>query len=742
MNGTTSSDTAALPVPKERYTKFFDLVHEQFNENSEADIREAFDMAAAALAGMMRYDGTPLLDHSVKTAEIVISEIGLGRNSTISTLLHDAARLGLLDAEHIEARFGEVPVSILEGMNLISKVRTKVSMTQADNFRDLIISYSSDPRVILIKLADRLEVMRSLAMFPPDKRSKKSWESLNLYAQIAHKLGLYSIKSELEDISLSYLEPADYEYISRRLQETAQERDTFIAGFIAPIRERLDAQGMKYHIKARTKSVYSIWRKMKRTGVTFDEVFDIFAIRIILDCPQENEKQLCWNVYSIVTDFYTPNPERMRDWISIPKSNGYESLHTTVVTREGRWVEIQIRSERMDEIAERGIAAHWRYKGVHGSGNRNDEWLARLRELMEDSSADRNEVSRSIDTGASLDEVFVFTPTGDLRKLPKGATVLDFAFDIHSQVGATCTGARIGGRNVPIKHVLQNGDIVTVLTSKNQIPKPDWLAYVTTAKARNKIKACLREQVAKESKLGREELERKLKNWKLDIPIDDAVAALGKFYKLKTGTEVYNAIAEEEIDLLEAKDIIIRYQNGETVDPAKTRTTVQQPQRESSSSKGDALIIDDSIRSLDYKLAKCCNPIYGDDVFGFITVSSGITIHRSDCPNARRLREQYPYRVIEARWRDGARQQGGFLASIRIVAEDSTGMVNRITETISGELKINIRSMNISPIREGRIGGLINIEVSNTAVVDMVAANLMKIKGVEKAYRVTGHTDA
>ncbi len=330
------------------------------------------------------------------------------------------ARLGLADADEIEKRFGSIPVSILEGLNLISKVHTKVSMSQADNFRDLIVSYSTDPRIILIKLADRLEVMRSLAMFPEGKQRKKSWESMNLYAQIAHKLGLYSIKSELEDIALKYLEPEDYAYISRRLEETAAERDEFIAGFVAPIRERLDAQGIQYHIKGRTKSVYSIWRKMKRTGVSFDEVYDIFAIRIIVECPTESEKQLCWSIYSIVTDFYTPNPDRMRDWISIPKSNGYESLHTTVVTKDGHWVEIQIRSERMDEVAERGIAAHWRYKGVHGSGSRNDEWLARLREIMEEST-NKTQIANKIDTESTSEEVFVFTPAGDLRKLPKGS---------------------------------------------------------------------------------------------------------------------------------------------------------------------------------------------------------------------------------------------------------------------------------------------------------------------------------
>ncbi len=725
--------TAAPACAGERYADFFDLVGRQFNEQSGRDIREAFGMADAALAGMSRYDGTPLMEHSVRTAAIVISEIGLGRNSAVSTLLHDAARLGLLDEETIRTRFGEVPVSILKGMNLISGVRTNEADGQADNFRDLIVSYSTDPRIILIKLADRLEVMRSLGMFPADKQRRKSWESMNLYAQIAHKLGLYSIKSELEDVALSYLEPDDYALIRRRLDETAEERDRFIAGFIAPIDAKLKAQGLKYHIKGRTKSVYSIWRKMKRTGVPFDQVYDIFAIRIIADCPREQEKQVCWGIYSVVTDFYTPNPERMRDWISIPKSNGYESLHTTVVTPQGRWVEIQIRTERMDEIAECGIAAHWRYKGVHGGATRNEEWLARLREIMEE-SADKTAITNRIDTDSTSEEVFVFTPAGDLRKLPAGATVLDFAFDIHSEVGASCTGARIGGRNVSIRERLRNGDIVSITTTKGQRPKPDWLTIAVTAKARSRIRACLREDEARIAHLGREELERKLKNWKLTLPIDDAVAALVRRYRLRNGTEVYEAIADGSIDMADTKEVFVRLQNGAVEEPKRPdppRTNRQADGRD----KGDALVIDESIDGLDYKLAKCCNPIYGDDVFGFTTVSSGITIHRSDCPNAVRLRERYPYRVIEARWRDGSRQ-GSFLASIRIVAEDSTGIINRITETVAGELKVNIRSVSLSPMRGGRLAGTINVEVPNTSVIDMVAANLLKIKGVEKAYRV------
>ena len=722
-----------------RYENLRTLVRANFSEQTRALVDEALVYADGKLTGLCRYDGTPLLDHAVAVAMVVISEVGLGRNSTVSAILHDVVRLAhkRLPAEEflaltadIRDRFGEQVVGITMGLANISELRLKVAKEQADNFRDLLVSYSEDPRVILIKLADRLEVMRSLEMFPREKWRKKSWESMNLYAQIAHKLGLYSLKSELEDIALKYLEPEDYAYISRRLEETAAERDEFIAGFVAPIRERLDAQGIQYHIKGRTKSVYSIWRKMKRTGVSFDEVYDIFAIRIIVECPTESEKQLCWSIYSIVTDFYTPNPDRMRDWISIPKSNGYESLHTTVVTKDGHWVEIQIRSERMDEVAERGIAAHWRYKGVHGSGSRNDEWLARLREIMEEST-NKSQIANKIDTESTSEEVFVFTPAGDLRKLPKGATVLDFAFDIHTHVGAACTGAKIGGRNVSIKEELHNGDIVNIITAKTQKPKADWLNFVTTSKARNKIKAYMREEQAKAASLGREELERKIKNWKLSITMDDAVVTLCKYYKLKTGTELYGQIAQQKIILSDIKEILTRYLNGTLDGDHELKGPVA---FKVSSDNTDALVIDESLSNIEYKLAKCCNPIFGDEIFGFTTVNNGITIHRQDCPNAIRLKERYPYRVLPARWQQSA-AKGAFVATIRIQADDTTGLVNKIAEVINRDLKVNIRSMNLSS-SGGMLSGLINIEVTGTQLVDAVIYSLMRIKGIQRVFRV------
>ncbi len=708
------------------------LVESYFSVASVQMIERALALAEHKLEGRRRYDGVPIIEHSIGVASIVIREIGLGRNSTISTLLHDVVRLELLPAEEVGRLFGEQCTGILRGLCNISDVEPKVSAAQAGNFRDLIISYSTDPRVILIKLADRLEVMRSLAMFPAEKQQKKSWESLNLYAQIAHKLGLYEIKSELENISLSYLEPQAYRYIHDRLEADARERDRFIATFLAPVEARMRSAGIRYDIKSRTKSIYSIWSKMHKMKIPFEEVYDIFALRIIVDCPREQEKSLCWSIYSIITDYYTPNPDRLRDWISIPKSNGYESLHTTVVTPGGRWVEIQIRSERMDVVAERGIAAHWRYKGVNQGGMGSEEWLAKLREIME--TTETTTIAEKFDAKMSSGEIFVFTPAGDLRKLPEGATVLDFAFEIHTSLGASCTGGRINKRNVPIKETLHNGDIVEILTSKSQHPKADWLQFVVTSKARNKIKSYLREEQAKAASIGREELERKLKNWKLVIAIDDAVTMLCKYYKLKTGTELYARIADQRLDLAEVKEVVGRYLDGEplTERPAPRGATAHVRELPGA---GDALVIDEKISGLDYKMARCCNPIFGDEVFGFITIGSGITIHRDECPNAKRLRELYPYRVLAARWRAKAGATGAFQASIKVFADDATGIVNHITEVITRDMKLNIRSMSLSS-SGGTLSGIVNIEVASSGVVDSVVHTLLRIKGVQKAYRI------
>ena len=728
----------------ERYEKLRNAVANQFSTTTQGLVDKAVIFAEERMEGLTRYDGTPMLDHAAEVAHIVATEVGLGRNSTVASILHDVVRIEakrndddnfelLLNTIHKE--FGAEVVGIVIGLSNISELKLNTQSDQASDFRDMIVAYSEDPRVILIKLADRLEVMRSIAMFPKEKRLKKSWESMNLYAQIAHKLGLYKIKSELEDLSLAQLEPEDYNHISNKLREGEKERLDFIERFLLPIRKGLDVAGVKYHIKSRTKSIYSIWNKMRKQRVPFEGVYDIFALRIIIDCPIPQEKAQCWLAYSIVSDFYTPNTERMRDWISIPKSNGYESLHTTVAAGDGKWVEIQIRTERMDNIAELGIAAHWRYKGINQGAQTSEQWLQRLRELMTETKED---IAERFDAQPTSGEIFVFTPNGDIRKLPEGATILDFAFDIHSNLGCTCSGGKVNGRAVPIREQLRNGDIVEILTHKGQQPKADWLNFVVTSKAKGKIKSVIREEQAKNANLGREELERKLKNWKIAKSIDEVVAYLCKYYKQRTGTALYELIATEKIDLAVVKEVLSKWLSGEADEERRIAEQEAEARRRNTTTErkpsNDALVIDESINNIVYKLAKCCNPIKGDDIFGFVTINTGITIHRIDCPNAKRMREQYPYRIMEARWRESA--QGAFRVTIAITAQDSSGLVNKITEVVSHEMKLNIRSINISSRGDKTGSGTISVEVPSAGVVDTLIYAILRIKGVQRAYRV------
>ena len=734
----------------QKYGSLRRFIADSYSPITQQAVDSALLYAEEKMCGYTRYDGTPMLDHDVAVAEIVSRELGLGRNSTVAAILHDVIRIANKERPEeveplsieIRERFGEPVLGIIVGLCKISNIKLKVSKEQANDFRDMLVSYSVDPRVILIKLADRLEVMRSLDIFPVAKHRKKSWESMNLYAPIAHKLGLYALKSELEDLALKWLEPKDYEYITRRLEETESERQTFIARFLVPIEEKLKSiPNLHYHIKSRTKSVYSIWNKMRKQNVPFEGVYDIFALRIIIDCERELEKQLCWTVYSVVGDCYTPNPKRMRDWVTIPKSNGYESLHTTVSAGGGRWVEIQIRTERMDAVAERGIAAHWRYKGVNQGAQTSEQWLSRLREALEETT---HSLSQRFDAKPSTSEIFVFTPNGDIRKLPEGATVLDFAFDIHTNLGATCTGAKVNNRAVPIREVLNNGDIVEVMTQKNQTPKSDWLTFCVTSKARGRIKSWLRNEQMKHARIGREELERKLKNWKITVPIDEAVAYLGKVLKVRTGREVYSMIALQKIDFLSIKEILQQWLSGEAEEQRRVAAAEAERKKEElkaaqqeeapAARRSDALVIDEKINNIEYKLAKCCNPIKGDDIFGFVTISSGITIHRSDCPNATRLRENYPYRVMDARWRSSA--DGAFRATIAIVAGDIPGIGNQITEVVTRELKLNIRTLSLAARGDGTMRGTISVEVPSTSIVDLLIHSIMRIRGVQRAYRV------
>lgn len=733
----------------QRYNALRQVVANNYSLRTQQMVDHALIFAAEHLATEVRYDSTPLLDHSVGVARIVIEEIGLGRNSTIAAIVHDVVRIAIqrhspeLDsiAATIRNEYGEEVLGIAVALCKISDIKLKASKEQASDFRDMIVSYSEDPRVILIKLADRLEVMRTLDIFPEKKRRTKSWESLNLYAQIAHKLGLYSIKSELEDLSLKHLEPESYNHIVHELKESEAERIAFIEKFLEPVRQLLDRDGISYHIKSRTKSVFSIFQKMRKQKVDFKGVYDIFALRIIIDCPIEKEKAQCWTVYSHVASLYMPNPDRMRDWISIPKSNGYESLHTTVLADGGRWVEVQIRTERMDEVAERGIAAHWRYKGVKQGGMGAEEWLGRLRELLEDTTSES--IAHRFEAKPSSGEIFVFTPSGDIRKLPEGATVLDFAFDIHTSLGAICVGGKVGGRVVPIKEQLRNGDICEVLTRKDQTPKADWLNICVTTKARSRVRAYLREERQKHARLGREELERRLKNWKIDITIDEAVAYLCKHFKVRRGIEMYMLIADQKLDLLEIKDVLQRWLSGQAdeerrqaaAEVEQRKARLREERSESAPQRStDALIIDEKIDNIEYKFGRCCNPIKGDSVFGFITINAGITIHRNDCPNARRMRERYPYRVMEARWREDA--QGAFRVTIGLSTADIPGLATTIMDVASKELKLSVRGINYMPKGDGTATAQLVVEVTGANIVDMLLHSLRRVKGVKNAYRI------
>ena len=701
------------------------------------------EYAAEHTASQVRHDGSPMLDHAAEVARIGLEEIGLGGDSVVAAILHDVVRTAsrqdeetfLRLTDEIRDRFGKEVLGMTVSLSHISDIRLKASREQAENFRELIVSYSEDPRVILIKLADRLEVMRRLEIFPREKWRKKSWESLNLYAQIAHKLGLYNIKSELEDIALRYLEPQDYQHIADKLAETESERRAFIARVLEPITQRLDQAGLRYHVKSRTKSIFSIWTKMHKQNVPFEGVYDIFAIRIIIDSPIEKEKQECWQVYSIVTDMYMPNPKRLRDWLSVPKSNGYESLHTTVMGPEGKWVEVQIRTERMDDIAERGLAAHWRYKGVKGETGL-DEWLTTIRETLENADSDLD-VMDQFKLELYEDEVFVFTPKGDLYKLAKGATVLDFAFTIHSKLGCKCIGAKVNGKNAQLRQILNSGDQVEIMTSNTQTPKRDWLNIVTTSKARTKIRQALKEIEARQVQFAKETIERKFKNRKLEY--DEAtMMRLIKKLGYKTVTEFYQDIADEKLDANNILDKYVEMKKKETeaqqdITYRSAETYSIQTPADDKTFKDDVLVIDQNLKGLDFKLAKCCNPIYGDDVFGFVTINGGIKIHRTDCPNAKEMRARFAYRIVKARWA-GKSQGKQYPITLRIVGHDDIGIVTNITSIINKENSITLRSISINS-HDGLFSGMMTVMVDDTSKLELLVKKIKTVKGVKQVNR-------
>jgi guanosine-3',5'-bis(diphosphate) 3'-pyrophosphohydrolase len=612
----------------------------------QGKIRRALDIALEASGDKLILTGQSEILHALSVARIIAGEMGLGLTSIITAILHDSYNNLNLSPKEVENEFGKKVVEILNGFSRITSLDSMQSSYQAENFRKLLLSLADDVRVILIKLVERLEYMRNLNMAPEKERLPLASETYFLYAPLAHRLGFYNIKSEMEDLAVKYLEPEQYNYVECRLKQTTASRNKLIRDFSVPLKEKLVKQGFKLTIKSRTKSIHSIMLKMKNQGVEFEEVYDLFAVRIIINSETENEKSDCWRAYSIVTDLYQPDPSRLRDWISVPKSNGYESLHTTVVGPRGKWVEVQIRSLRMDEIAEKGLAAHFKYKGIKGEGGL-DTWLSKMREILESSEKEDNAFMDQVRSGLYTDEVFVFTPKGDLRQLPAGATVLDFAFDIHTAVGASCVGGKVNGKNVTIRYVLRNGDHVSILRSKHQKPK-DWLSFVVTTKAKTKIKQVLNEEKTKAAAEGKEILMRRLKNWKISYG-DLVIQKLLNFYSLKTAQDLYYLIATEKIELLDIKEALLKEESTEST-IAGAFVSEKEVKEPIDTQYSDYLIIEDRVEGLDYKLSKCCNPVFGDSVFGFVTILEGIKIHRKNCPNAHNMITRYPYRVVVVRW--------------------------------------------------------------------------------------------
>ncbi len=710
-----------------RYRGLLRVVKNAKSNQDKRDIRKAFDVALEAHKDMRRKTGEPYIYHPIAVARIVAEEIGLGPTAIVAALLHDTVEdtdISLADIDHL---FGPKVKSIIDGLTKIADVFDHTKSIQAENFKKMLLTLSDDVRVILIKLADRLHNMRTLDSMRHDKQLKIASETLFMYAPLAHRLGLYSIKTELEDLALKYTEPDSYNEITHQLKTGQATRTRFINRFTLPIRRKLDQDGLNYEIKSRTKSIYSIWNKIHKKNIPFDEIYDLFAIRIILNTKPENEKAECWRVYSLVTDLYQPNPDRLRDWISTPKANGYESLHTTVMGDKGKWVEIQIRTQRMDEVAEMGYAAHWKYKGKQDGESSLDHWLARIREMLESTNAGAIDFIDDFKLNLFSDEIFVFTPDGELKSLPKGATALDFAFEIHSQVGESCIGAKVNQKLVPLSHPLKSGDQIEILTSKKQKAKEDWLTYVVTGKAKSKIKAALKEEQKKVASIGKEMVQRKFKSLGADFTSKN-IAELEHYYNAKTTMDLYHDIATGRVSLKKLKGQTV--ENGELsfvsskVEPNEQETKSPKP---SAKIPADTLFIGDDEKDVPYKIAPCCNPIPGDDVFGFVTINDGIKIHRMNCPNAVQLRSNYAYRIIKAKWQ--SQKDKEFLASVLFKGIDDVGLVNNITQTISNDLNVNMKAISFES-NDGVFDGRILVYVYDKDHLNSLMRRLRNVEGV------------
>lgn len=702
---------------------------------SRKKIRKAFDIALEAHKDMRRKSGEPYIYHPISVARIAAEEMGLDTTSVVCALLHDTVEDTYMTLDDVEQLFGKKERNIVDGLTKMAGVFEPGTSAQAENFRKMLLTMSDDVRVILIKIADRLDNMRTLEHMRPDKQQKIASETLFMYAPLAHRMGLYSIKTELEDLSLKYKEPEDYKYIETRLRKTKAVRTRFINSFSSPIKRALEEAGFHFEVKGRTKSIFSIWSKMQNKKVSFEEVYDVFAIRIILETPQEREKADAWRTYSIVTDFYQPNPDRLRDWISIPKANGYESLHTTVMSPSGKWVEVQIRSRRMDEVAEKGFAAHWRYKDIPENGGPKeahstttptlDAWLASVREILESDEEDALQFIDEFQLNLFNDEIYVFTPNGDLFTLPKGATTLDFAFRVHTQVGSRCIGGKVNHRLVPLSYELESGDQVEIITSKKQNPKEDWLNYVKTASARSKIRHALREEERRVASDGKDSFRKWLKREGLDF-VNANVETLLRKLKLDSPHELYYRIAT-------GRTVLDRIDGFRTV---KGRLEWNRPEEQITAPiqaiapppvKGDELLIGEGMQRVDYAFAGCCNPIPGDEVFGFVTVSGGIKVHRSNCPNATNLLSKYAYRVMKARWASKAAVQ--FEVTLVFSGIDDVGLVNAVTKVISDDMHVNMRAISFES-KDGTFEGRVKVLVHDTDHLQQLRNELLEVNGV------------
>ena len=695
-------------------------------------IRKAFNIASEAHQSMRRKSGEPYIFHPLAVARICADEIGLGPTSIVCALLHDTVEDTNITLNDIESNFGNKVRNIIDGLTKISGEFDFTSSTQAENFKKMFLTIPDDVRVILIKLADRLHNMRTLDSMKEIKKLKIASETAYLYAPLAHRLGLYSIKTEMEDLSFKFTYPKEYNLIKNKLEKTKAVRDRYIQKFSHPIKKELDKQGFRYKLKARTKSIPSIHRKMKDKGVDFEEVFDVFAIRIILDSPEE--KADCWKVYSVVTDFYIPNPERLRDWISYPKQNGYESLHTTVMSPTGKWVEVQIRSRRMDDIAEKGLAAHWRYKEGNDKNTGFNKWISEIREIMENKDSNTSDFLDDFKTNLYSDEIYVFTPKGDLFTLPKNATALDFAFSVHTDVGISCIGAKVNSKLVPLSYVLKSGDQIEILTSKKQIPKEAWLDFVITSKAKSKIKQTLKEEKKKLAINGKEILERKLNALKLNFSENNLKIIL-KHYHFKEHTEFFFQIAQGTVDLSKIKEI--NHKSGQLyISSSITKSiknTFESLVQRVRGNENEIIIGEGADPNLDYKLAPCCNPLPGDQVFGFITINDGIKIHRNNCPNARQLRANYAYRILAANWKDYKRD--AFITGLKFIGIDNVGLVKELTTIISDLEKVNMKSLNFDS-KDGVFEGNIMLYVYDKNHLENLIRKLRNIEGIEKVVRM------